>query len=339
MYGLKEYTTRLENDLKLYRAQRAWRVMLAINKAYFLLFRRGFSGKLQFVKWVLTAPFSRKSDLANYDFPLVNISGYLPENLEEVIKGGFETPPATPEVAALPGGAQAQTRYDVVVFGIIDFDFRFQRPQQIAAEFARRGHRVFWISPARFLPPSSKEPYSIARLRDNVWEIQLRSRQPDIYLGTLEKDMLESMTDSLGQLFRDLAIAECCLMLQLPFWRQLGVAVRRDYGAPLLYDCMDDWEFFQNMGQFNIAEEKPLVRECDLLIVTGRELKEKFKGQGLQPVLVRNGADFEFFQSGGTRSWRQWRIPLSGILAPLRIGSTLTWCTRSRACARSILSC
>ena len=46
------------------------------------------------------------------------------------------------------------------------------------------------------------------------------------------------------------------------------------YGSSLLYDGMDDWETFQNMGAFNVSEEKSLVRECDVLMVTGAELQE-----------------------------------------------------------------
>ena len=32
---------------------------------------------------------------------------------------------------------------DVICFPIIDWSFRFQRPQQVATQFARTGHRVF----------------------------------------------------------------------------------------------------------------------------------------------------------------------------------------------------
>src|SRR3990170_5416013 len=35
-------------------------------------------------------------------------------------------------------------KYDVIFFSIINWDFRFQRPQQIATRFARNGHRIFY---------------------------------------------------------------------------------------------------------------------------------------------------------------------------------------------------
>src|SRR4029079_8909568 len=128
-----------------------------------------------------------------------------------------------------------------------DFDFRFQRPQQIAAEFARRGHRVFWISPTRFLPASSTKPYDVLPLRDNLWEIHLRSRQPDIYLGELTSDDVHTMSQALEHLYRDWTIVAPTVLIQLPFWRRLALKLRAAYGSQLLYYCMDDWETFENM--------------------------------------------------------------------------------------------
>ncbi len=54
-----------------------------------------------------------------------------------------------PEVASRAQDAVAKEpsgRADAVVFSIIDWDFRFQRPQQLATQFGRHGHRVFYLS-------------------------------------------------------------------------------------------------------------------------------------------------------------------------------------------------
>src|SRR5262249_46140703 len=40
---------------------------------------------------------------------------------------------------------------DVVCFSIIDWEFRYQRPQQVMSQFAAHGHRVFYISTSRFV--------------------------------------------------------------------------------------------------------------------------------------------------------------------------------------------
>ena len=48
--------------------------------------------------------------------------------------------------------------YDVIVFPVIDWDFRLQRPQQVAAELARRRHRVFYLT-VDFAPEATERPY------------------------------------------------------------------------------------------------------------------------------------------------------------------------------------
>ena len=310
-YGADEYRAQLEQKLSEYKSQRAWTAMLLIRKAYTLLFRRGVRGKIEFLKWLVMSPVSGKSDLADYDLKFPDMSVYQPENLRAPLVHGQIPVKLSPQARdkKLPA-VGPPTKYDVVVLAIIDFDFRFQRPQQIAAEFARQGSRVLWISPTRFLAPES-EPYKLVPLRENLWEVQLRGGPIDIYMGTLSADAIESLSESLAQLYRDLAIAEDCVLIQLPFWRGLALGMRRQHGSKLVYDCMDDWETFNNLGSFNVSEEKDLVKQCDLLVVTGQELAHKFERRELHPLLARNGADFEFFKTAQPNGL------LSGIPKPI----------------------
>lgn len=297
-YGADEYWTHFQQKLSEYKSQRAWTAMLLVRKAYTLLFRRGIRGKIDFLKWLATFPLSGTSGLAPYDLTFPDLSVYQPEQLHTPLVSGqipLKSPLRADEKEQLAVEAP-RTKYDVIILAIIDFDFRFQRPQQIAAQFARQGCRVLWVSPTRFLPPTS-EPYKLIPLRDNLWEVHLRGRPLDIYMGDLAPEAVESLAESLGHLYRDLAVAEDCVLVQLPFWRGLALKLRQRYGSKLVYDCMDDWDTFQNLGVFNVSEEKRLVGECDLLIVTSEGLERKFKQRELRPLLARNGADFDFFQA------------------------------------------
>ena len=283
--GVKQYERRFERLLDEYRSQRAWRVMIAIRKAYDLWVRRGWTGKLSALSALLTGPFRQHGyEDQEIDFPALSHFLPAPPDLD-----GFGSLVANQLRARLP------RRYDVVILAIIDFDFRFQRPQQLAAQFAKNGHRVFWVSPTRFVPEASPDPYHLRELRENIWEVHLSGRQPDIYMGALDDDNLGSFHESLGELYRDLAIAENAVLVQLPFWRKLGRLLQRDQAAVLAYDCMDEWDSFENMGEFNRTEERALVEECDVLLVTAARLAEKFKSRGLNPLLVRNAVDYGFF--------------------------------------------
>src|SRR5687767_10269578 len=72
------------------------------------------------------------------------------------------------------------TRYDILCFGIFEWEFRFQRPQQILSELAKRGHRVFYIVNAHL--HHGPEPFTIRSVARNVWQVRM---QPafDLYHG------------------------------------------------------------------------------------------------------------------------------------------------------------
>jgi polysaccharide pyruvyl transferase CsaB len=291
--AIDEYRRRFVSELSIYRGQRAWKFMLYLRQAYTLLVRRHWHSGLE--EQELRFPDIGQYVPASYDddgSAFENLPGSVPEN------GPANEEPITAKTDLQCAIAPQGSQYDVIILAIIDFDFRYQRPQQIAAQFARTGHRVFWISPARFLAVDSNEPYKIIPLRDNIWEIHLRGPQPDIYMGRLDPPVARTLATSLQALFRDQAIAENLLLLQLPFWRQIGLALRETFGSVLAYDCMDDWDTFENMGRFNVLEEENLAVECDVLIVSSKGLVDKFTARGIDCVLARNGADFEFFAGG-----------------------------------------
>ncbi|HEV1284001.1 MAG TPA: glycosyltransferase [Bryobacteraceae bacterium] len=271
-----------------YRHQRAWKVMVAIRRAYTLLFREGWRGRFRLL-------FGSRPPLSQYELIFPSPQSYLPAPKIPL------KPAVSPEVKPSdPARAQdflPPRKYDVVVLAIIDFDFRFQRPQQIAAEFARRGHRVFWVTATRVLPLHSADPYRARELRPNLWEVSVRAPQTDLYCGVLSDAAVAQFYDNLAVFYRDRGIVETAVLVQLPFWRRLGLQLWKKNGGVLVYDCMDDWDTFENLGNFNRDEEVLLAGECDVLVVTAEKLRMKFEDRSLQPLLVRNGADFEFFRA------------------------------------------
>ena len=50
--GVRAFQRDLDTSLRLYRGQRAWKVMLLLRQAYALLVRQGLRGIPAFVKWV-----------------------------------------------------------------------------------------------------------------------------------------------------------------------------------------------------------------------------------------------------------------------------------------------
>src|SRR5205807_6811035 len=77
-----------------------------------------------------------------------------------------------------------ENRHDVVCFPIIDWDFRFQRPQQLMKRFAEAGHRVFYIA-QRFR--SEGPPYEVTPKARNLFEVTLRGPDKNVYRDRLQR--------------------------------------------------------------------------------------------------------------------------------------------------------
>ena len=50
-----------------------------------------------------------------------------------------------------PHSSAPRRKPDIICFSIIDWSFRFQRPQQLMLQFAAHGHRVFYLNVSEFL--------------------------------------------------------------------------------------------------------------------------------------------------------------------------------------------
>ena len=188
------------------------------------------------------------------------------------------------------------SRPDAVVFSIIDWDFRFQRPQQLGTQFGRHGHRVFYLSTTQFLAPGGPA-WDLTRKAKNVGELRIRSRRPlDIYGGRLEPEDVDALAESFAALARDLAMGDVIGFVQIPFWAPLAERLRETLGWSVVYDCMDEWTNFPGFGADVLALEENLVRRSDLTIVSADRLLEKWQEAAPRLTLAKNGIDSEHYR-------------------------------------------
>ncbi|MEO8215487.1 MAG: glycosyltransferase [Acidobacteriota bacterium] len=213
--------------------------------------------------------------------------------------------PRVDERRYLTAGEQVRTnrgetrpaKYDVICFSIIDWDFRWQRPQQVMSQFARQGHRIFYISTTRF-PRGRRAPYAIQSLRENVWEVQLAStRWVDPYAGSLAGNVVSSIMHDVRALRADFDINCAVSVVQVATWAPAAYAAREEFGWRIVYDCMDEWDNFPGMHPDLLVEEQRLLVATDLLVVSGQQLWDKYAPLNANTVLARNAADFEHFHN------------------------------------------
>lgn len=232
-----------------------------------------------------------------YSRVIATVGSRLPQSVKTAIKKVWNPWPARVEVPAVAPAVDAResTTYDVVCFSIIDWSFRWQRPQQLMSALADRGHRVFFFKTSAFLPPGPRT-FEAAPLRDNVWEITLAPPVPfDLYRGEIPAATAAWFPRMLDELRREFGIVAAVSVLQIATWRQVAEEGRARLGWKVVYDCMDEWTNFPGIRSAIVREEEALVVSADVVAVSASRLFEKWKRA--HPVLVRNAADFDFYAS------------------------------------------
>lgn len=187
-------------------------------------------------------------------------------------------------------------RPDVICFSIIDWEFRYQRPQQIMSQFAIHGHRVFYISTSRFQPSGATSRVQVSKIKDNVFEVQLTvERSPNVYGEVVEGGNRAAMLASLDELRRMFQIDEAIGYVMIASWGGVALETKRLWNWRVVYDCMDEWENFPGIKRPLLEMELELVRRCDLLVVTGKRLYDKWQAYDRPMVLARNAVDWDFY--------------------------------------------
>ena len=185
---------------------------------------------------------------------------------------------------------------DVICFSIIDWSFRFQRPQQLMVQFAAHGHRVFYLSTTQFQSQYARPKFSATEIRANLFEVKIAAGSAlTIFETVVQGKNLELALSSLDELRRAFNINEIIGYVMIPSWTEVALATREMWGWRTIYDCMDEWENFPKIDPQLVEMEKRLVEGCDLLVVTAQQLYDKWRGYQRPMVLARNAADYGFY--------------------------------------------
>ncbi|MEK6288857.1 MAG: glycosyltransferase, partial [Acidobacteriota bacterium] len=187
-------------------------------------------------------------------------------------------------------------RSDVICFSIIDWEFRYQRPQQIISQFAAHGHRVFYVSTSRFRPSGATPRVRVSKIKENVFEVQLAvDSPPDVYGEVIEGQNREALLASLDELRRTFYIDEAIAYVMIASWGGAALEAKELWNWRVIYDCMDEWENFPGIKRGLLDMELELVGHCDLLVVTSQLLYEKWQKYERPMVLARNAVDWDFY--------------------------------------------
>jgi GT2 family glycosyltransferase/glycosyltransferase involved in cell wall biosynthesis len=200
-------------------------------------------------------------------------------------------------------------KYDIVCFAVIDWRFRFQRPQQLLTQFARHGHRVFYVG-GKFHQDGPAP--RVDELAERLHDVRLPGPVGlNIYRHDLDEAALDSLVRALNELRCRVGLAETVALVHLPFWAPLARAARQRWGWKVVYDCMDEHGGFSGNQPGMLRHEAALVEESDLVVATSHLLYEKAAPRARRALLLPNAADYEHFRTPGPGR------PLDGLPGPV----------------------
>ncbi|WP_422002624.1 glycosyltransferase [Reyranella sp.] len=180
---------------------------------------------------------------------------------------------------------------DIIWLGVIDWDFRIQRPQHLALNLALQGRRVFYVS-VGFERADSDGRFRITRSPSlNVFEVKLRLRgsiPPNIYAG-FDRDQVDDIRAALDEAIAVLAIRAPAVVVQYPSWYPIAVGVP---GALVVHDCLDLVGGFNNVPPAMVELDHRLTREADVVVTSSAPLADRM---GRDSVVVRNAAEIAHF--------------------------------------------
>ncbi|MGE3851705.1 MAG: hypothetical protein AB7K09_08195, partial [Planctomycetota bacterium] len=195
----------------------------------------------------------------------------------------------------LAHGPEDRDKYDVMVFPVIDWSFRFQRPQHLSMLMAERGHRVFYFAttPVR---AAGFDEIRVTSPAPGVYCLPLPyngtpPRMPGLGMSDLQAGALKATLAA----FRDrVRSASSVVLVNHPAWAPLA---EREAGVRVVYDCFDHHAGFDGASPKLAAWENEMIARADIVVTSSRPLQALVQEEHptARVELIRNATDVEHF--------------------------------------------
>ncbi|MFL6195918.1 MAG: glycosyltransferase [Thermoanaerobaculia bacterium] len=213
---------------------------------------------------------------------------------------------ALPRLAPPSGCAEAVTEAlaespptgaPILYLPAVSWSYRFQRPQHLARALARAGHPVLYVD--GFLRSRLLPSRHILRTQGGVHVLRMRvPGRPDPYREPLDRRVAARLAEVILAGLRH--EQPLMVLVQLPFWAELGRELARRLGIPLVYDRIDLHVGFPGVPAGIESVEARLIREADLVCATAGLLAERPREVSPRVLLLPNGVELAAFSEPAT---------------------------------------
>lgn len=206
-------------------------------------------------------------------------------------------------IDALRNSIQENNGKLIIVFPIITWDFRWQRPQHIVSRIRNHGYSIIYLAMSlsakgkNFI--DSREAISechFNELERHINQIWLSTnKQLNIYSDSIEGDDLQNLFLSMSSLVEEIKPESIKYLIQFPGWWPIVKELKERFGGNVVFDCMDDHSGFNTNSIKALETEDNLLNDADLVIASSDLLYKKAKLRNLNVIEVKNGTEFEHF--------------------------------------------
>lgn len=299
---LRESTQLVIYTCEALSRRKVFKLLHLINSIKLQLIKGSMAEKKQFIKWVLGRFISRyRTPSVRKHNPMFQVIEPLQKIRDSIICYLNDRTDAPVEAAqdGQEGKILRNTeflnkpyqKYDVIVFSIIDYDFRYQRPQQIADHYVRQGHRVFYVN-ANF---KADEGIQVSR-RGDLHLVTLNSTQNSAIYSLNDPRECARICGQMDQVIEDNGIRDALMIADYPTWVNVIDYTKRKYGFPLVTDYMDDFTGFVTTCESFVKDNCiSMLKLSDAVVASSQYLVDVVSEYNDNVTPIRNGTEFEHF--------------------------------------------
>jgi GT2 family glycosyltransferase/glycosyltransferase involved in cell wall biosynthesis len=189
-----------------------------------------------------------------------------------------------------------RTSQSFIFFGPIDWEYRKQRPQNLAISLMGVGKDIFYVNPTVMYHSKKNIEIKFKKIDGvSVGTFYSNYHRRSYYIGIkpIPNELEKEFAGVVEQTIALFANFSTTVIIQQPGWWSL---VRHLVGNQMIFDCMDLHSGFEQIASGIIDLESEIDATVDQIIVSSQYLLEtKAKNYAEKTVCIRNGVHFSHF--------------------------------------------
>ena len=200
---------------------------------------------------------------------------------------------------------QANNKSLILIFPIIDWGFRHQRPQHFTIGLRDKGFTCLYldmkIQPIYRALKNSQEANDqilFSKIDDGIYQFGcLGFDELNVYKDDLNDINLKNATHSIENILGQLGAKKITYFVQFPGWWPIVKSMMDVKPGRVVFDCMDNHSGFSTNSAKVLAQEELLLERADLVVSSSDLLESICKAKNSKTIQIKNAAEFKHFSN------------------------------------------